>query len=67
MLISFRFKNFRSFLDETFINMKAVSYKELPDHLISIGNQKLIKTLAVYGPNASGKPIFSLPLPAFTL
>lgn len=65
MLISFRFKNFRSFLDETFINMKAVSYKELPSHLISADNQKLIKTLAVYGANASGKTNLFLAFASF--
>lgn len=65
MLISFRFKNFRSFLDETFINMKAVTYKELPDHLISFNNLKLIKTLAVYGSNASGKTNLFLAFASF--
>ncbi|MGC6177733.1 AAA family ATPase [Lacrimispora sp. 38-1] len=65
MLISFRFKNFRSFLDETFINMKAVTYKELPDHLIPLDNQKLIKTLAVYGPNSSGKTNLFLAIASF--
>nr|WP_314465845.1 ATP-binding protein [uncultured Clostridium sp.] len=65
MLISFRFKNFRSFLDETFINMKAVTYKELPDHLIPFDNQKLIKTLAVYGPNSSGKTNLFLAFASF--
>ncbi|MDW2798546.1 ATP-binding protein [Clostridium boliviensis] len=65
MLISFRFKNFRSFLDETFINMRAVTYKELPDHLIPISNQKLIKTLAVYGPNSSGKTNLFLAFASF--
>lgn len=65
MLISFRFKNFRSFLDETFVNMKAVTYKELPDHLISFDNQKLIKTLALYGPNSSGKTNIFLAFASF--
>jgi len=65
MLISFRFKNFRSFLDETFVNMKAVTYKELPDHLVSFENQKLIKTLAVYGPNSSGKTNIFLAFASF--
>lgn len=65
MIISFRFKNFRSFLDETFINMKAVNYEELPNHLISAGNRKLIKTLAIYDANASGKTNLFLALASF--
>ncbi len=65
MIISFRFKNFRSFLNETFIDMRAVSYKELPGHLIHADNRKLIKTLAVYGANASGKTNLSLALASF--
>lgn len=65
MLISFRFKNFRSFPDETFIDMRAVSYKELPNHLVTADGKKLIKTLAVYGANASGKSNLFLALASF--
>jgi len=45
--------------------MKAVTYKELPDHLVSFDNQKLIKTLAVYGPNSSGKTNIFLAFASF--
>ena len=55
MLIAFRFRNSRSFYNETFISMQAVSYKEHPEHLIHISRRKLLKTLAVYGANSSGK------------
>ncbi|MDO5350001.1 MAG: ATP-binding protein [Lachnospiraceae bacterium] len=76
MILFFRFKNFRTFRQETLINMQAAGYKELPDHLAVLdcpsgkkgvsgtssvskaaahSDKKLIKTLAVYGPNASGK------------
>ena len=65
MIISFRFKNFRSFLDETYIDMKAVNYKEHPDHLVKVGNKKLIKTLAVYGANSSGKTNLFLAFTSF--
>ncbi len=65
MIISFRFKNFRSFLDETFIDMKAVNYKEHPSHMVMAGNKKLIKTLAVYGANASGKTNLFLAFASF--
>lgn len=65
MIISFRFKNFRSFQDETMIDMKAVGYKEHPGHLITADNKKLIKTLAVYGANASGKTNLFLAFASF--
>ena len=65
MIISFRFKNFRSFLDETFIDMKAVNYKEHPNHLVMAGNKKLLKTLAIYGANSSGKTNLFLAFTSF--
>lgn len=59
MILFFRFKNFRTFRQETLINMQAAGYKELPDHTVICGGssaaKKLIKTLAIYGTNASGK------------
>lgn len=76
MILFFRFKNFRTFHQETLVNMQAAGYRELPEHLaafslsfskkdpaqisgVSIAaarsDKKLIKALAVYGPNASGK------------
>ncbi|MEY8356841.1 AAA family ATPase [Lachnospiraceae bacterium 54-53] len=65
MIISFRFKNFRSFPDETFMDMKAVNYNEHPGHLFSSGSQELLKTLAVYGNGASGKTNLFLALASF--
>lgn len=65
MIISFRFKNFRSFLDETFIDMKAVNYKEHSNHMVMAGNKKLIKSLAVYGANSSGKTNLFLAFASF--
>lgn len=65
MIISFRFKNFRSFPDETFIDMKAANYKEHPSHLIPADNKELIKTLAVYSTSASGKTNLFLALASF--
>jgi len=65
MIISFRFQNSRSFFDETLIDMRAVSYKEHPEHLLQTPNRKLIKTLAVYGANSSGKTNLFLSLISF--
>ena len=55
MIISFRFKNFRSFYDETFIDMKTDCCKDFTNHLAPFENKYLLKTLAVYGNDASGK------------
>ncbi len=80
MILFFRFKNFRTFRQETLINMQAAGYKELPDHTAvcdltfgagkasrsentsrpesagrTASGKRLLKTMAIYGPNASGK------------
>lgn len=56
MLIQFNFKNFKSFKNETTLDMTATSITEHPYNLINDENgEKYIKTAAIYGANASGK------------
>lgn len=56
MLVLFKVKNFMSFKDEIVLDMRAIkSYKEHPSNLIDVGTDKLIRTLSIYGANASGK------------
>lgn len=55
MLIMFRVKNFASFKDEVILDMRAVSYKDMKSHVLESGKNKAVKTLAIYGKNASGK------------
>jgi len=56
MLIQFNFKNFKSFKDETTLDMTATSIKEHSYNLIeSAYGDKLLRTAAIYGANASGK------------
>jgi len=55
MLIMFRVKNFSSFKDEVILDMRAISYKDMKNHVLEIGKNKVVKTLALYGKNASGK------------
>ena len=55
MLIMFRMKNFASFKDEVVLDLRAVSYKDMKNHVIQLKNNKVVKTLAIYGKNASGK------------
>jgi uncharacterized protein len=55
MLIMFRAKNFTSFHEEVILDMRATSYKEHMSHTIPFGDFRLLKTVAIYGANASGK------------
>ncbi len=58
MLLEYHVSNFRSIYNEQSFNMVAVnSYKEMQDtHLIEYkDNLNLLKSTAIYGPNASGK------------
>ena len=55
MLIQFKFKNFKSFRDETILDLSATKVTEHPHHIVTIGKEKILKTAAIYGANASGK------------
>lgn len=55
MLVMFRIKNFMSFKDEVVLDLRAVSYEDMKSHVIQLKDNHIVKTLAVYGKNASGK------------
>lgn len=55
MLIMFRVKNFASFKDEAILDLRAISYKDMKSHVLVNDKYKAVKTLAIYGKNASGK------------
>ena len=55
MLIQFKFKNFKSFRDETILDLSATKVTEHPHHVVTLGKEKILKTAAIYGANASGK------------
>lgn len=58
MLLEFRFKNFKSFRDETAISLMASNDKSLPENLAQCPDDKALRILnsvAIYGANASGK------------
>ena len=46
MLIMFRVKNFASFKDEVILDMRAISYKDMKNHVMDIVKNKEVKTLA---------------------
>ena len=62
MLINFRFKNFRSFKNETVFSMQATKDTECKDfntftvnENLLPGENVLLKSAVIFGPNASGK------------
>ncbi len=55
MLVDFKIRNYRSFADEQTLSLVASSDPLHPDNLIKTGKQSLLKSVAIYGPNASGK------------
>lgn len=55
MLIQFRFKNFKSFRDDTILDLSVTKITEHSDRIIQIGAERILPTAAIYGANASGK------------
>lgn len=55
MLIQFRFKNFKSFRDDTILDLSATKITEHSNRIIQIGTERILPTAAIYGANASGK------------
>ena len=55
MLIQFRFENYKSFRDETILDLSATKITEHASRLIELGNEKILPGAAIYGANASGK------------
>lgn len=61
MLVQFSFKNYGPFKEEAVFDMRAVkAYKEHPHTLIDVPKgDPLLKVVAIYGANASGKTCFT--------
>lgn len=55
MLVEFSVENFRSFKEEAVLSMEASVDKTHPDNVVTIGKDRIIKTAAIFGANASGK------------
>ena len=55
MLLQFYFSNFRSFEEESVLDMRASRISEYPGHVCDIGNDHVLPVAAIYGANASGK------------
>ena len=55
MILEFSVKNFLSLKEKVTFSMIANSNKELNDNYVEIGGNKVLKSAAIYGANASGK------------
>lgn len=55
MLLQFNFKNFKSFRDDTTLDLSATKISEYSDRIINIGNEKILPVAAIFGANAHGK------------
>ncbi len=60
MLLGFRCKNYKTYLDETIFSMvPKISYRDMKDSILTIPTarkkEKALSTSVIYGPNASGK------------
>lgn len=56
MLINFKVKNFRSIKDEVILDMQATKDETSKEQAVfEVGKIALLKSTAIYGPNASGK------------
>ena len=55
MLLEFSIKNFLSFKDKITFSMEAASGNENEENIIIKDNERILKTTALYGANASGK------------
>ena len=55
MLLQFNFKNFKSFREEATLDLTAAKITEKPEHIVPLGQEKVLPVAAVFGANASGK------------
>ena len=55
MIIDFTVGNFLSFKDKRTLSFQASGISELPENIIKIGKNKLLRSGVVYGANSSGK------------
>ncbi|MDR1700469.1 MAG: ATP-binding protein, partial [Lachnoclostridium sp.] len=55
MLIQFNFSNYKSFRNDTSLDLTATKISEHNNRVISIANDRILRIAAIYGANASGK------------
>lgn len=55
MLIQFNFSNYKSFRNDTSLDLTATKISEHNSRVVSIANDRILRIAAIYGANASGK------------
>ena len=55
MLLQFNFKNYKSFRDDTTLDLTATKMSEFNNHVITIAKERILPVAAIFGANASGK------------
>lgn len=55
MLLQFSFKNYKSFKDDTILDLTATKISEFNNHVVCISNERILPVAAIFGANASGK------------
>lgn len=55
MLIQFRFKNFKSFRDDTVLDFSATEDTENEYRIAKVGEERILTAACIFGANASGK------------
>lgn len=55
MLIQFRFKNFKSFRDDTVLDFSATEDAENEYRIAKVGDERILTAAGIFGANASGK------------
>lgn len=55
MLLQFSVENFKSFKERAVLSLEASSDRELPEHITSNCKDRYLKSVAIFGANASGK------------
>lgn len=55
MFLQFCFKNFKSFRDDTILDMSATKISEYSERVVSIANERILPVAAIFGANAHGK------------
>ena len=54
-LLQFNFKNYKSFRDDTTLDLTATKISEFDKHIIKTGGEQVLPIAAIFGANASGK------------
>lgn len=55
MLLQFNFKNFKSFRDDTTLDLSATKITEFSERVISVAKEKVLPVAGIFGANAHGK------------